>query len=70
VGTDVVISHCAATPIGRGVAAEVELIAVDRRRLRFRVHCREEDETIGEGFHERVVIDRQRFIERCYAKAG
>src|ERR1051325_5862113 len=37
VGTRVEISHLAATPIGMTVTAEVELVEVDRRRLRFRV---------------------------------
>jgi len=70
VGTEIAISHCAATPVGRNVTAEVELIGAEGRKLRFRVHCREEDKTIGEGLHERALIDRQRFIIRCYPDAG
>ena len=68
VGTHIELSHCAPTPVGREVRAEVELIAFSGRRARFRFRCSEVGEAIGEGLHERVVIERQRFIERCYAK--
>lgn len=62
VGTRVDVDHRAATPIGMQVTADVELIAVEGRRLRFRVACRDEVETIGEGHHERAIIDVQRFM--------
>lgn len=52
----------AATPIGMPVTAEVELIAVEGRRLRFRVACRDEVETIGEGYHERAIIDARHLM--------
>jgi fluoroacetyl-CoA thioesterase len=68
VGTHVDISHLAATPIGMTVTAEVELIEIAGRRLRFRVHCRDEAETIGEGFHERTIIDHDRFTARLQRK--
>jgi len=68
VGTHVDISHCAATPVGMQVTAEVELVEVDGGRLRFRVVCRDEKETIGEGFHERFVIDHRRFMNRLAKK--
>src|SRR5436309_8463442 len=57
VGTRIEISHTAATPIGMKVTAEIELVESDGRRLRFEVRCRDEAEPIGEGFHERTVID-------------
>src|SRR5437762_14381254 len=61
VGTRVEISHLAATPIGMNVTAEIKLVEIDARRLRFQVRCRDEAEPIGEGFHERMVIDDDRF---------
>ena len=69
VGTHVDLSHVAATPIGMQVTAEVELVAVEGRKLRFRAVCRDEAELIGEGFHERAVIDNARFLARIHAKA-
>jgi fluoroacetyl-CoA thioesterase len=62
------MSHAAATPVGMRVTAEVELVAVEGRRLRFRVECRDEAEVIGSGFHERAVIDLPKFIARVEAK--
>lgn len=70
VGTRVDMTHSAATPIGMRVTAEVELIAIDGRALRFRVACRDEREPIGEGFHERTVIDNARFMARLMKKRG
>jgi len=52
------------------VTAEIELIAVEGRRLRFKVACHDETEPIGEGFHERAVIDHRRFMERLDNKRG
>ncbi|HZT88132.1 MAG TPA: thioesterase family protein [Stellaceae bacterium] len=68
VGTKVEMTHIAATPIGMRVTAEVELTAITGRMLRFRALCRDEAETIGEGFHERVVIDHPRFLQRLARK--
>jgi len=70
VGTHVDVSHVAAAPVGMMVTAEVELIAVDRRKLRFKVNCRDEAGLIGEGFHERTVIQPDKFIARVRAKAA
>jgi fluoroacetyl-CoA thioesterase len=70
VGTHVDVSHTAATPVGLTVTAEVELIAVEGRKLRFKVACHDDAGPIGEGFHERAVIDFARFMARVSAKAG
>jgi fluoroacetyl-CoA thioesterase len=64
VGTRVDMTHVAATPIGMNVTADIELLEIDGRRLRFKAHCRDEIEPIGEGFHERTVIDYARFMQR------
>jgi fluoroacetyl-CoA thioesterase len=68
VGTRVEMTHTAATPIGMTVIAEVELLAFDGRTLRFKAACRDEKEPIGEGFHERTVIDNDRFMVRLARK--
>ena len=68
VGTRVEMSHSAATPIGMQVTAEIELIEIDGRRLRFKVSCRDEAEPIGDGFHERTIIDHDRFMARLARK--
>ena len=68
VGTRVEMTHTAATPIGMTVTAEVELIEIRDRTLRFKVACRDEREPIGEGFHERTLVDNDRFMARLARK--
>lgn len=73
VGTHVDVSHVAATPVGMTAKADIELVAVEGRKLRFKVKCSDEGGPIGEGFHERAVIDQARFMQRLAdkgAKAG
>ncbi len=68
VGTHVDVSHCAATPVGMKVHCESELIEVDRRRLLFKVAAYDERGLIGEGKHERFVIDSAKFQAKIDAK--
>jgi len=68
VGISVDMRHSGATPIGLQATAEVELVEAEGRRLRFRVGCRDQSEQIGEGWHERFLIDRARFSARLDAK--
>ena len=69
VGTLVNVSHVAATPIGMRVWCESELVEVDRRRLVFSVKAYDECGLIGEGNHERFVIDTTKFMEKIKAKS-
>ena len=68
VGTLVNVSHTSATPIGRRVWCDSELVEVDRRRLVFEVKAYDEYGPIGSGVHERFLIDTGRFMERLEAK--
>lgn len=68
VGTRLEVSHLAATPVGLTVRAESELIQADRRRLVFTVRAWAGEELIGEGRHERFIIQNQRFLEKALAK--
>lgn len=68
VGTSIQISHTAATPIGMKVWCDSELIEVDRRRLVFRVQAYDECGPIGEGMHERFIIDMDRFMQKALDK--
>ena len=62
------VRHFAATPVGMRVTAVAELAGIDRRTLSFRVEARDEKEIIGDGRHERVVVNVQRFDERVQKK--
>lgn len=68
VGTHVDVSHVAATPVGMTVTAEIDLVAVEGKSLRFRVRCSDEAGLIGEGTHERVIVDFERFSKRVAEK--
>jgi predicted thioesterase len=62
------VRHFAATPVGMRVAASAELTAIDGRTLTFRVEARDEKEPIGDGLHQRVVVNVSRFDQRVQAK--
>lgn len=72
VGTRVDVSHLAATPCGMKVRFEATLTAVSAngRGLTFRVVAHDEAGCIGEGTHERVVVDREKFQARADAKGS
>lgn len=64
VGISVNIKHLSATAVGKKVCAEAELVEVDRKRLVFKVDAYDEDKKIGEGTHERFIIDEQKFMDK------
>ena len=64
------VSHVAATPVGMSVHARAELIEVDGRRLTFQVSAEDENELIGEGTHERIIVDVARFDRRVLEKTS
>jgi fluoroacetyl-CoA thioesterase len=68
VGTVVNIRHLGATPVGMQVRFRAELLEVDRRRLRFKVEAFDAVEKVGEGEHERFIVDKNRFDERLAQK--
>ncbi|MBR2968195.1 MAG: thioesterase family protein [Clostridia bacterium] len=68
VGTSVNIKHLASTFVGCKVVCESELIEIDRRRLVFNVKVYDEKELLGEGLHERFIIDNAKFIARLDEK--
>jgi len=67
-GTQLDVRHVAATPVGMRVRARAELVAVAGRTLTFRVEARDERELIGDGTHQRVVVNVARFDQRVQAK--
>lgn len=69
VGTAVNITHDAATPVGMKVWCESELVEVDRRHLVFEVKAYDEAGLIGQGSHDRFVIDSEKFMAKVNAKA-
>jgi len=61
VGTIVDIKHLAATPVGAEVYLKAKVVSVDGRRVMFEVEARDKLEKVGEGKHERFIINIPRF---------
>jgi predicted thioesterase len=68
VGTRLAIGHFAATPVGMRVRARAEVVSIDGRTIGFRLSASDEREAIGEGTHERIVVNVARFDERVRRK--
>jgi predicted thioesterase len=69
-GTLLNVRHIAATPVGMRVTAIAEVVGVEGRTVRFRVEARDERELIGDGTHERVVVNVAKFDLRVQRKLG
>ncbi|MGA3097764.1 MAG: hotdog domain-containing protein, partial [Bryobacteraceae bacterium] len=68
VGTKVNVAHLAAAPIGACVSFTAEIVAATDRRIEFRVEAWDEHEKIGEGTHERAIINVAKFAARLAQK--
>jgi len=68
VGTHVNVYHLAATPIGLRVSFRAEVTSVEERRVNFKVEAYDEAEKIGEGTHQRAIVNVARFGARVQAK--
>jgi fluoroacetyl-CoA thioesterase len=64
VGTEVNIKHLKATAIGKGVKCIAKLVKVDGRKLDFEVVVFEGEDKIGEGTHQRFIINSEKFMAR------
>ena len=69
-GTRLDVRHFAATPVGMRVRAEIEVSKVEGRTVEFRVAVRDEKEPIGDGTHERMVVNVARFDVRVQDKVA
>jgi len=67
-GTRVDVRHMSATPAGRRVSGEAKVTKIDGRRIEFTIRATDGAEVIGEGTHERVIINLARFSEQLKAK--
>ena len=70
VGTDVKLTHTAATPPGLSVTVHVKLDVVEGRRLVFSAVAHDGVDEIARGTHERYVIDTARFVAKTAQKAS
>ncbi len=70
VGIKISTTHSAATPVGMEVTARSELIEIDGKRLVFRVEAFDKVDKIGEGIHERFVINTEKFMKKITEKGS
>jgi predicted thioesterase len=67
-GTRLDVKHYAATPVGMRIKATAEVVKVEGREIYFVVRVEDEREPIGDGTHERVVVNVERFAKRVQRK--
>ncbi len=68
VGSHLDVKHLAATPVGMKVYATAELTAIEGKKLTFIIEAFDEKEKIGEGTHQRYIIQLDKFIKRTEEK--
>lgn len=68
VGVMMNTTHDAATPQGMKVSATAEIIAVDRKKVSFRIEARDEKDVIGVAQHDRVIVGKEKFEARAAGK--
>jgi predicted thioesterase len=68
VGVRVEMRHLAATPVGGEVRTRAEVLSVEGRTVNFSIQAWDDQELVGEGQHQRVIIDEERFLKRVNAK--
>ena len=68
VGIKMNVDHVSATPVGMQVRIETELTEIDRKRLVFKVEAYDEAGLIGQGMHERFIIQNEKFLAKAESK--
>jgi fluoroacetyl-CoA thioesterase len=70
VGVSVTVRHMGPTPLGKKVRAEAEIVAIDRRRVSYKVRVFDDVEQVGEAEHDRFVVDLDKYFEKLKKKIG
>lgn len=68
VGISLNVAHLDATPVGMKIRAEANVLAVEDRKITFAVRAFDEKGLIGEGRHERFIINDEKFMKKCRDK--
>jgi len=68
VGTNVNVSHLAATPMGMTVTFRTEVTSVEDRRVNFKVEAFDAKDKIAEGTHQRAIVNVDRFVAKMREK--
>ena len=68
VGTKLAVEHVSASPLGAHITCKTTLVGVDRRRLLFSVEVSDDAGIIGQGTHERFIVDNEKFVTKAQGK--
>lgn len=68
VGGHIDVHHLAATPVGMRVRARATLVAIDGRKLTFKIQAWDDKELIGEADHDRFIVDEKKFMKKADEK--
>ena len=68
VGVNINLNHIAATPVGMKVRIKVVLTNIESRRLDFTVEAWDTVQKIGEGSHQRFVVQKMKFMGKVLQK--
>lgn len=68
VGISLNIRHLAPTPTDMEVTAQAELIDIDKKRLVFKITAEDDAEIIGDGVHERIIVNKEGFLSKAHEK--
>ena len=68
VGAHIDVHHLAATPVGMQVRAQAKLVAVEGRKLSFKIEAWDAEDKIGEARHERILVNTEKFVMRAGEK--
>lgn len=68
VGTKLAVEHVSASPLGAHITCKTTLVGVDRRRLLFSVEVSDDAGIIGQGTHERFIVDNEKFLTKAKGK--
>ena len=69
-GTILNVRHIAATPVGMKVRATADIVKVEGRTVFLKVEAEDERELIGDGVHERVAVNVEKFSQRVAKKSA
>lgn len=68
VGTNLNVRHLSATPVGMKITCKTKLVETDGRRLVFDVEVFDEAGKVGEGTHERFIVQSEKFQKKADGK--
>ncbi|MBC3795913.1 thioesterase family protein [Acetobacterium tundrae] len=68
VGVQINLKHMAASPVGMEIKVKVTLMSQEKRALNFKIEAWDRIEKIGEATHQRVIVDKSRFMKKAMKK--